>query len=133
MSDTKNRRLRDSTAGPTSLISAGCKLTGVLSGTGNFQISGEIEGDCEIDGTISISKSGVWTGMIRARDVIIAGTVDGDIEAEGRVEITDSARISGTISGQAIAVAEGAVVEGVMKTTSNDEPLRFQEKRQEAS
>ena len=37
----------------------------------------------------------------------------------------------GTVTGQAIAVAEGAVVEGVMKTTGNDEPQGYVEKRQE--
>ena len=57
------------------------------------------------------------------------GTVEGDIEATGRVEITDTARISGTVSGDAIAVAEGAVVEGVMQTRGRNEPTEFVEKR----
>ena len=39
------------------------------------------------------------------------------------VEITETARISGTVAGEAIAVAEGAVVDGVMKTTGKV-PLR---------
>jgi cytoskeletal protein CcmA (bactofilin family) len=46
------------------------------------------------------------------------------------VEITDTARITGTVSGEAIAVAEGAVVEGIMKTTGQPEPTEFVEKRQ---
>jgi cytoskeletal protein CcmA (bactofilin family) len=57
--------------------------------------------------------------------------VEGDIVAAGKVEITDTARITGTVSGEAIAVAEGAVVEGVMKTTGPSEPLEFVEKRQD--
>ena len=63
--------------------------------------------------------------------MIVAGTIEGDIDAEGRVEINDTARITGTVSGGAIAVAEGAVVEGVMQTTARDEPTEFVEKRQE--
>jgi cytoskeletal protein CcmA (bactofilin family) len=46
------------------------------------------------------------------------------------VEIADTARISGTVSGDAIAVAEGAVVEGVMQTTGRNQPTEFVEKRQ---
>jgi cytoskeletal protein CcmA (bactofilin family) len=40
-----------------------------------------------------------------------------------------TAKIAGTVMGEAIAVAEGAVVEGVMKTTGKSEPLEFVEKR----
>jgi len=67
---------------------------------------------------------------VRARHVIVAGQVEGDIIASGRVEITDSARITGTVSGEAIAVAEGAVVEGIMKTTGPARPTEFVEKRE---
>ena len=37
------------------------------------------------------------------------------------------------MTGEAIAVAEGAVVEGVMKTTGQSEPQEFVEKRQGTS
>jgi cytoskeletal protein CcmA (bactofilin family) len=73
----------------------------------------------------------VWHGTIRAGNVIVAGEIEGDIVASGHVEITESARIVGTVSGEAIAVAEGAVVEGVMQTTGNTAPKEFVEKRQD--
>jgi cytoskeletal protein CcmA (bactofilin family) len=129
MSDSNKRRLLDQAGGPATLISQGCKITGVLSGTGNFQISGEIEGECDLEGSVSIAKSGYWKGSIQAASVIVAGTVDGDISANGRVEISNTAKISGTITGEAIAVAEGAVIQGVMKTTGQVQPLEFTEKR----
>ena len=68
-------------------------------------------------------------GSIRADNVVVAGHIEGDITAKGKVEITNTARIAGTVTGEAIAVAEGAVVEGVMKTTGQSEPLEFVEKR----
>ena len=93
-------------------------------------VNGEVEGQCQIEGSVTLAKSGYWNGTIRADSVIVAGTVDGDIAATGRVEISDTAKITGTVSGAAIAVAEGAVVEGVMKTTSQSDPVGFVEKRQ---
>ena len=129
MAQFLRRRLRDRSTGPATLISSGCKVTGVLSGKGDFMISGTIEGDCDLDGAVSITREGIWHGTLRAESVIIAGTVEGDIEARGRVEIADSARITGTVTGEAIAVAEGAVVEGVMKTTGRNRPTEFVEKR----
>ena len=103
----------------------------MISGSGNFLINGEIDGDCDIEGTVTLAKNGFWKGTIKAVDVIVSGSVEGDIVASGKVEITDTARISGTVSGEAIAVAEGAVVEGVMKTSGPAEPLEFVEKRQD--
>jgi len=131
MNDSQSRRLRDRSAGPATLISEGCKISGLITGDGDFQISGEIDGDCDLKGTVTLSKNGAWTGTIKAGNVIIAGFVEGDIVATGKVEITETARISGTVSGEAIAVAEGAVVEGVMQTTGRAEPQEFVEKRQD--
>lgn len=129
ISEFRKRRLRDRATGPATLISEGCKVTGVLSGQGDFMISGTVEGDCDLSGSVSITRQGVWNGILKATSVIIAGTVHGDIEATGRVEITDSARITGTVTGEAIAVAEGAVVEGIMRTTGRSKPVGFVEKR----
>lgn len=129
MTDSPLRRLRDRKAGPPTLINEGCKISGVITGDGDFQISGEVDGDCDLAGTVTLSKAGYWSGTIKAAHVIIAGHVEGEIIANGRVEITDTARITGTVSGEAIAVAEGAIVEGIMKTTAQPKPTEFIEKR----
>ena len=130
MNETRRRRIRDRSSGTATLISEGCRVSGVITGNCDFQVNGEVEGDCEIDSTLTLARNGLWKGTIQAGNVIIAGHVEGDIIASGRVEITDTARITGTVSASAIAVAEGAVVEGVMKTTSQSEPIGFIEKRQ---
>lgn len=129
MTEVKKRRLRDSTSGPGTLISEGCKIEGIITGHGNFLVNGEIDGECNVDGSVTLAKNGVWKGIIRATTVIIAGTVEGDVIAAGRVEINNTARINGTISGEEIAVAEGAVVDGLMRTTGQSDPIEFTEKR----
>ena len=131
MSESKARRLRDQAIGPATLISQGCKISGLISGEGDFQISGEIEGDCDLNGSVSITTTGYWKGSIRAGTIVVSGTVDGDIVSTGGVEISDTAKISGTVTGEAIAVAEGAVVEGVMKTTGRKDLHEFTEKRKD--
>ena len=131
MSDSQSRRLRDRSSGPATLISEGCKISGLITGDGDFLISGEIDGDCDLVGTVTLAKSGLWSGTLKAGNVIISGHVDGDIIADGKVEITDTAKITGTVSGEAIAVAEGAIVEGVMKTTGRSDPQEFVQKRED--
>ena len=129
MNDSKLRRMRDQSSTKATLINEGCKISGEITGDGNFMVSGEVVGDCDVSGTITLSRNGFWQGSLRAANVIVAGQIEGDITATGKVEITDTARISGTVTAEAIAVAEGAVVEGVMKTTGQSAPLEFTEKR----
>jgi len=132
MNDKKLRRFRDRVSGAPTLINEGCRISGVISGSGDFQVSGQVDGDCEIDGAVTLARSGLWRGTIKADYVVISGHVEGDIIATGKVEISESARITGTVKGEAIAVAEGAVVEGQMKTTGHAEPQEFVEKRGDA-
>ncbi len=130
MNESKLRRIRDQSSGAATLISEGCKISGEITGSGDFWVNGEIVGDCDINGTVTLAGNGFWQGAIRADNVVIAGQVEGDITAQSKVEITNTAKITGTVSGQAIAVAEGAIVEGLMKTSGQSEPLAFVEKRE---
>lgn len=131
MNESRLRRMRDRTTGAATLINEGCKISGVITGSGDYLINGEIDGDCDLEGTVTLARNGYWQGTIKAAAVIIAGQVEGDIVAAGKVEIADTARITGTVTGEAIAVAEGAVVEGVMKTTVQPAPVEFVEKRKQ--
>lgn len=129
MNEPKRRRLRDRSSGTATLINEDCKITGLIAGNGDFHVNGKIDGDCDINGTVTLANNGLWQGTIKADAVIVAGQVEGDIIAVGNVEITASARIVGTVTGEAIAVEEGAVVEGVMTTTGQADPVEFVEKR----
>ena len=130
MAENRRRRLTDRASGPASLISAGCAISGHIKSNGDFHVSGDVEGDCEVEGAVTLTKHGRWFGTITAGHVIVAGHVDGDIAATGSIEIMNTARITGSVSGKAIAVAEGAVVEGQMMTTGNIDPTEFVEKRE---
>jgi cytoskeletal protein CcmA (bactofilin family) len=126
---TFRRRIRDSADGPRTYIAEGSKLRGEVTGRGAFVFCGEVEGDCNIEGLITLTAGSRWTGTLKGTDVIIAGSVDGDIIAAQRVEVGGTARIRGSLSGHSIAVAEGAVIEGELRVTSGDEATRFEEKR----
>jgi len=123
------RRIRDSGGGTTTYIAKGSKIVGRLSGKGAYVFCGEVEGDCDIEGPVTLADGGHWRGTLKATDVVIAGRVDGDVIADQRVEIAGSARVAGSLSGLSIAVAEGAVIEGEIKVTSGKPPMKFEEKR----
>ena len=124
------RRIQDSTSGPTTYIAPSTRIVGTIMGKGAYVFCGTIEGDCDIDGPLTLAEGSRWTGTIKATDIVVAGIVEGDVVASQRVEIAGTARVSGSMSGNSIAVAEGAVIEGEIKVTSGTVPTKFQEKRQ---
>ena len=112
------RRIQDSSSGPTTYIAPSTRIVGSISGQGAYVFCGTIEGDCDIDGPLTLADGGKWKGTIKATDIVVAGMVEGDVIARQRVEIAGTARVSGSLSGNSIAVAEGAVIEGEIKVMS---------------
>jgi cytoskeletal protein CcmA (bactofilin family) len=124
------RRIQDGTNGQTTYVAASTKIVGTISGQGTYVFCGTVEGDCDIEGPVTLAESGRWKGTLKATDIVVAGTVEGDVIAKQRVEIAGSARVTGSLSGNSIAVAEGAIIEGEIKVASGTPLTTFQEKRQ---
>jgi cytoskeletal protein CcmA (bactofilin family) len=124
------RRIQDGTNGQTTYIAASTKIVGTIEGQGAYVFCGTVEGNCDVNGPLTLAAGGHWKGTLKATDIIVAGTVEGDVVAKHRVEISGNARVTGSISGNSIAVAEGAIIEGEIKVASGQEPTTFQEKRQ---
>jgi cytoskeletal protein CcmA (bactofilin family) len=123
------RRIQDSNNGPTTYVAASTTIVGSVTGKGAYVFCGTVEGDCDIDGPLTLAAGGRWKGTLKATDIVVAGVVEGDVVAKQRVEILGTARITGSLAGNSIAVAEGAIIAGEIKVTSGVEPVTFQEKR----
>lgn len=123
------RRIADRSSGATTFIAEGCVVEGDLRGSGDFMICGEVRGNSYLTGTVTIVQTGKWVGSLTARNVVVAGTVEGDIVANGQIEVCQSARINGTVTGVAIAVGQGAVIDGALRTIQHDELVEFEERR----
>jgi cytoskeletal protein CcmA (bactofilin family) len=124
------RRIQDSAHGPTTYVAASTTIVGTIAGKGAYVFCGSVEGDCDIEGPLTLAEGGRWKGILKATDIVVAGVVEGDVVAAQRVEILGSARITGSLAGHSIAVAEGAIIAGEIKVTSGAAPTTFQEKRQ---
>jgi cytoskeletal protein CcmA (bactofilin family) len=120
----KKRNSPDPGNGAATYVAPGTKIVGNLSGEGAYIFCGEIDGECDINGPVTIAEGSHWKGSIRATDIVIAGSVEGDVTAKQRVEVSGSARISGSLRGSSIIVAEGAVIEGEVSITQAKESQR---------
>ena len=125
----KGRRTLDAVEGFATSVGEGTKVTGDLGGTGHSIILGEVEGDCDIDGSLVVGESGRWVGNINAKSVVIAGEVKGEIVAEEKLEVLSTAKITGTICAKTLAIAEGAVHQGEV---SMGDVTRFKDRRDQS-
>lgn len=122
----KGRRTLDAVEGFATSVGQGTTISGNLGGTGHSIILGEVEGDCDLDGTLVIGESGRWLGNVKAKTIVVAGEVEGEVIAKEKLEILSTARIKGTIRAKTLAIAEGAVHQG--DVTMGD-VTRFTDKR----
>lgn len=122
MSWRNNREEESDPTTSTTIIAAGSKHTGKFSGSGNYVVFGEVEGDCDITGHLTLEDSAIWKGTIQAEDLVIAGSAEGDVIAKAKIKVADTARVKGNLTGSIIEVAEGAAIQGSIniKTGGND-------------
>ncbi len=67
-------------------------------------LSGNIRGDGDIGGTLSISRGAHWEGQVRARSAVIAGALTGSIEVTGQLEVGAAAVIKGQVTARTLAI-----------------------------
>ena len=113
----------------TNLIAEGVVIDGFIKGIGHLIVAGRVKGDCKLAGSVTLAASGTWQGTIEAEQILIAGELKGNARADGKLEIAASARITGDVAARKIAMANGAVLDGKMHVSGEDEPQTFEEKR----
>ena len=129
MADTPKRRLFDQLGSAPSYIASGCRITGDVEAPGALVMCGQVHGDGDVKGHLSVAVNARWEGEIHARSAILGGTISGAIRVDEKLEIRSTALIRGQITARSIAIARGAVIEGEVTVTSGEPILTFEEKR----
>ena len=129
MSEEPKRRLADRLGMSPTVISESTTIIGDIETRGPLMVSGQVQGNGKVGGTLSVSKSAHWNGDITARQAVLAGRVTGKVVVEDKLEISSSAVITGEIVAKVLAIANGARIEGEVTVTSGKAILKFEEKR----
>lgn len=111
------------------VISESSSVVGDVVTQGPLMVSGQVQGNGRVGGTLSMSKSAHWQGDISAKSAVLAGTVIGKIIIEDKLEVSASAVIQGEIVARVLAIANGARIEGAVTVTSGKAIVKFDEKR----
>jgi cytoskeletal protein CcmA (bactofilin family) len=111
------------------VISESSSIVGDVETQGPLMVSGRVQGNGRVGGTLSMSKSAHWRGDITARQAVLAGHVVGKIVVEDKLEVSASAVIEGEIVAKILAIANGARIDGDVTVTSGKPIMKFDEKR----
>lgn len=96
----------------TAFIDQGSSFEGRLSFKDTVRIDGHFSGEIASENTLVVGETGEIEADIRSRNVVVSGSVVGDIHAESRVVLHKAARVKGDVESPALAIEEGAVVNG---------------------
>lgn len=104
-----------------SIISADLRITGDLECSGDIQIDGVVNGDIQ-SRTIVIGEGAAVTGSLKAETVQVFGKLVGQIHAD-TVTLERTAHVTGDILHKALAIAQGAFLEGACKRLDTPKPV----------
>jgi len=115
-----NARRSDSglASGAETVIGPGVQIDGDLKSPSNVVIHGSLEGDFDVAGTLVVGESAQVIGDVTAREVIVRGAVEGRIVAGERIELGPSGRVQGDLQAKAVAIAEGAYLQGKVEMSA---------------
>lgn len=94
--DLSARRPRVATGGRMT-IPEGAIIQGNVTGSMDTEISGRVEGDVTIEGLLSLGKTALITGNVRAGACRVDGLVEGKLECSEEVDLGQSGRVNGDV------------------------------------
>lgn len=108
----------------TTIIVKSTTVSGELCGTGSVLVEGTVTGGIKVDGTVTVAKSGLVKGPIKAETVCVAGSVAGDITARANLRLEMTGSIIGNVTMRSFTIEDGGYFDGQSHmTASGAEPV----------
>ena len=117
---------------PATVIGAGARFVGQITGDEDILIQGRFEGDIRVDRRVTVAPSGDVQGDIHGRSVVVGGRVHGQVRADERAELLASASVQGNVNAPKVVIAEGAQLQGNVAMSGPDAPSAPVQKKVEA-
>ena len=113
-----------------SLISGGVKIKGKLIFPGSVKVDGEVTGDINCEGAITIGRNAKVESKIQTKDALILGHYEGEMHASGQVEITSTGRFIGNLiqENTLLTIEKGGLFKG-KSITGNDEEKKLRKNK----
>ena len=109
--ERKDRQMADNNSEVT-IVGAGARLEGNVVSAGSLRIDGQVKGQINADGDVTLSPQSQVEADIRAQNVSVAGRFNGNIVVKDRAHLAKGGRIDGNITSKTLVVEEGGVFHG---------------------
>jgi cytoskeletal protein CcmA (bactofilin family) len=109
--ERKDRQMADNN-GEVTIVGAGARLEGNVVSAGSLRIDGQVKGQINADGDVTLSPQSQVEADIRAQNVSIAGRFHGNIVVKDKAHLARGGRIDGNITSKTLVVEEGGVFHG---------------------
>ncbi|HEY0829199.1 MAG TPA: polymer-forming cytoskeletal protein [Bacilli bacterium] len=100
------------------LVGEGSVFEGRIKSEASLRVEGQIIGDIECLGDVTVGEHGLVKSNISARDITIAGSVHGNVVTKGTLTITSSGQLYGNTSAHSLIIEEGGIFQGASKMDS---------------
>ena len=87
-------------------------IKGDISGGGTLYLDGELEGNVELNGSLTVGPEGRVRANLQARSIVVQGRVEGDLYGVEHAELKKSATVVGDIYTPRLAIEDGTSLEG---------------------
>ena len=98
--------------GEVTIIGAGARLEGNVVSAGHLRIDGQVKGQINADGDVTLSPQSQVEADIRAQNVSVAGKFKGNVIVKGKAHLARGGRIDGNITSKTLVVEEGGIFHG---------------------
>ncbi|TVY02942.1 bactofilin family protein [Cohnella terricola] len=94
------------------LIGEGTTFEGKIKSEAGLRIEGQMIGDIDCAGDITIGENGIARSHVKARNVVIAGQVMGNVSASAKLTIKATGQLHGNLSAHELSIESGGVFQG---------------------
>jgi cytoskeletal protein CcmA (bactofilin family) len=98
--------------GEVTIVGAGARLEGNVVSAGSLRIDGQVKGQINADGDVTLSPQSQVDADIRAQNVSVAGKFKGNVIVKGKAHLARGGRIDGNITSKTLVVEEGGIFHG---------------------
>ena len=110
--DRREERPMAEHEGEVTIVGAGARLEGNVVSAGSLRIDGQVKGQINADGDVSLSPQSQVEADIRAQNVSVAGRFKGNILVKGKAVLARGGRVDGNITSKTLVVEEGGIFHG---------------------
>lgn len=88
------------------------RFKGRVYGKGHVMVQGTLEGELDLQGTVTLASGGRLKGSLRSEEARIGGGFEGKLEGSRIVVLEETARVEGEVATPRIEMAAGARLNG---------------------